>query len=562
MGMKIGVYVCECGPNIADHVDIDTILEKIPSFEEFEDAELIVKRYKLLCSNEGQIFLENEIKSNELTHLVVAACSPRDHESTFMNVCKKTTLNPYLFKMVNIREHCAWIIADKAEATEKAIRYIRAGIRRTIRQSELLEKELETRPDVLIIGGGIAGIEAALTLAGEKRKVYLIEKRESLGGKSILYSRLLPRQGGGVDTMQQMVREVRQNEHIQVFTETVLESVVGFFGNFEIILKDVKDSTLKTELRVGAIVVASGFKLLDPKKLPQYQYQKEDEVYTSLEIESMISKEGKITLKSGEPPKSVAFVHCVGRDEKGYCSKICCSIMIKIARMIKTQLPDVSIKTYYRDMCLPNKADQNFFEEAKEQGIEFIRVREIQLKKNQIKFTGIDGSKKESSAELVILAPAMEPADGTAALAELLSISLNETGFFQEAHHHLNPVATSTEGIYIVGAAHGPKGISESMIQAQAAGGKILTRLIPGKKIVPEVKVSQILEDFCTGCQTCLEVCCYGAISFNEMKGISVVNEAVCRGCGNCVASCPSGAIRARHFTSSQLYTEMIEAIR
>jgi heterodisulfide reductase subunit A len=562
MGMKIGVYVCECGPNIADHVDIDAVINKIHSLEEFEDVELIIKRYKLLCSNEGQSFLENEIKSNELTHLVIAACSPRDHESTFMNVCKKTSLNPYLFKMVNIREHCAWIIPNRAEATEKAVRYIRAGIRRAIRQSELLEKQLEANPDVLIIGGGIAGMEAALTLASEKRKIYLIEKMNTLGGKSIGYSRLPTRQGGVTDAVQQMVGQVKQNECIQIFTETVLESVVGFFGNFEIVLKDAKSGLLKTELKAGAVVVATGFEMLDPKKLKQYQYQEQDEVYTCLEIESMFSKEGRIILKSGEPPKSVAMLHCVGRDEKGYCSKICCNENIRIARMIKEQLPDVSVSAYYRDLCLPGKADQKALEEAKEQGIEFVRVKDARLNHRHIEYTDINGSKHESSADMIILAPAMEPADETEILAGLLNIPLDETGFFQEAHHHLNPVATSTEGIYIVGAAQGPKGISESMIQAQAAGGKILTRLIPGEKIVPEVKVSQILADFCTGCKTCLEVCCYGAISFDDLKGVSVVNEAVCRGCGNCAASCPSGAIRAKHFTSSQLYTEMIEAIR
>ncbi len=562
MSMKIGVYVCECGPNIADHVDIDAVIEKVFSLEEFEDVELVLKRYKLLCSNEGQIFLENEIKENALTHLVIAACSPRDHESTFMNVCKKTALNPYLFKMVNIREHCAWITPDKTEAMEKAVRYIRAGIRRTIRQSELLEKELETIPDVLIVGGGIAGMEAALTLAGEKRKVYLVERKDTLGGKSILYSQFLQSQGHGAEVIQQMVQNVQRNEQIQIFTETELESVVGFFGNFEIVLKNVKDRTSKTELKAGAIVVATGFSLLNPKRLAQYQYREEDDVYTSLEIESMFSKEGKIVLQSGKPPKSVALIHCVGRDEKGYCSTICCSVMIKIGRMIRTQLPDASVRTYYRDLCLPHKADQNFFEGAEKQGIEFVRVGEISLNNNRIKYTSIDGSRKESSADMVILAPAMEPAEGTEALADLLNIPLNETGFFQEAHHHLNPVATSTEGIYIVGTAHGPMGSSESMIQAQAASGKILSRLIPGEKVIPEVKVSQILEDFCTGCQTCLEVCCYGAITFDEIKGVSVVNAAICRGCGNCAASCPSGAIRAKHFTASQLYMEMIEAIR
>jgi len=194
--------------------------------------------------------------------------------------------------------------------------------------------------------------------------------------------------------------------------------------------------------------------------------------------------------------------------------------------------------------------------------VDFIRVQDIRIRNTHITWSGIDGNRNESSTDMVILAPAMEPADGTEALADLLNIPLDETGFFQEIHYHLNPVATSIEGIYIVGAAHNPKGISESIVQAQAAGGKILTRLIPGEKIIPEVKVSKISEDFCTGCQTCLEVCCYGAISFNEVKGVSVVNEAVCRGCGNCAASCPSGAIHAKHFTTPQLYQEMIEAIR
>ena len=373
---------------------------------------------------------------------------------------------------------------------------------------------------------------------------------------------MLPRQGGGAEAIQQKIQDVQQDEHIQIFTETEVESVVGFFGNFEVVLQSTKDNDSKTELKTGAIVVATGFGLLDPTSLSQYQYKKGDDVYTSLEIETMISEEGKIHLASGEPPRSVALVHCVGRDEKGYCSRICCSSMIKIARTIKEQSPDIAVEVFYRDLCLPHKTDQRFFEEVKDRGVDFIRVKDVKLKKRRIEATGIDGAKTESTADMVILAPAMEPAEGTEALADLLGIPLDETGFFQEAHHHLDPVATSTEGIYIVGAAHGPGGISESMLQAQAAGGKILTRLIPGEKIVPEVKVSEILEAFCTGCQTCLEVCCYGAISFDEERGVSVVNEVVCRGCGNCAASCPSGAIRAKHFTAPQLYKEMIEAIR
>ncbi len=560
--MRIGVFVCECGPNIAEHIDIDSILKTIPSLQEFEDIELIVKRHKLLCSKEGQQFLEEEIKANGITHLVVAACSPRDHESTFINVCKKTDMNPYLFKMVNIREHCAWIIPDKIEATKKATRYIRAGIRRVFYQSELLEKEIESRPDVLVIGGGIAGLEAALSLASEQRTVYLIEKSEVLGGKSTFYSRLLPRQQDSWGLVAQKIMDVEKNENIQVFTETEVERVVGFFGNFEVVVKNKKDEEAGTELKVGAIVLATGSGLLDPTRLPAYKYKREDNVYTSLEIEKMISEDGTINFTPGEVPKTVALIHCVGRDEKGYCSRICCTYMINIAKSLKDQYPETSIKVYYRDLCLPHKDDQRFYEDIKAQGIDFIRVLDTRVKGTTIVYTASNGSKGEDSADMVILAPAMEPSQDTEALSDILAIPLDETGFFQEAHYHLNPVGTSTEGVYIIGTAHGPMGISEAMLQAQAASGKILSRLIPGEKIVPEVKVAVISEAFCTGCQTCLEVCCYGAISFNEEKGISVVNEAVCRGCGNCAASCPSGAIQARQFTAPQLYTEMIEAIR
>jgi len=562
MSSKIGVYICECGPNIADNVDIDAIIERLSSLEEYQDKEFIFKRYKLLCSNEGKEFLENEIRENEITHLVVAACSPKDHDTTFINVCKKTQLNPYLYQMVNIREQCAWIIPDKEEATEKAMRYIRSGISRVLRQSELLEKSLDSNPDVLVIGGGIAGIEAALSLVSEKRRVYLVEKNSELGGKTALIKRFLPRQGGAPGIIQQKILEVQENENIQIFTESVLEKAVGFFGNFEITLKNIKENQPEIECVVGAIVVATGFKLLDAGKLSQYTYKKDDEVYTSLEIEEMISKNGKILLKSGAQPKSVALIHCVGREEKGYCSQICCNVMLKFIQYLREQSKDIEIKDFYRDLCLPNKEDQQFFEEIQKTDVDFIRVNDMRIEGTHIEYVERDGGKKEADVDMVVLAPAMEPEEGTEALAELLSIPLSETKFFQEAHQQLNPVGTSIEGIFIVGASHGPRGISESMLQAQAASGKILTQLIPGEKIIPEVKVSEIIEAFCTGCKTCLDVCCYGAITFDESRGISIINEAICRGCGNCVGSCPSGAIRAKHYTNQQIYQEVIESIR
>ena len=562
MSDKIGIYVCECGPNIASKVDIDKIMEEISNLEDFKDVELVVRNHKLLCSVEGKKFLENEINENNLTHLVCAACSPRDHDTTFINVCKKTELNPYMYQIVNIREQCAWIIPDKEEATEKAIRIIHAGMDRVLYQQPLEEKQLDSNPDVLIIGGGIAGMEAALKLASRDRLIYLIEKTDELGGKSAKLNQLLPRQGVNLNILHQKLSNIKSNKYIKVFTNTELASIVGFLGNFEIVIKDVKDPENTTELLAGAVIVATGYELLDATTLDKYEISEEDEVYNALEIEEMISKNGKIVMKNGKEPQKVAVIHCVGRSEVGYCSQTCCSYLLKISKMLKEQSSKIEVVELFKHLCLPNKQDEAFFEQVKDKDVEFIRIKDVNVTGTSIELTDISDAKQKLDVDMIILGTAMIPTKETKYLAEELKVELDEMGFYQEAHLKINPISTNTDGVFVVGGAHGPTGISESMLQAQAAAGKIFTQLIPGQKIIPEVKVSEILEAYCTGCKTCLDVCGFGAIYFDEDKGISVVNEAICRGCGNCVGSCPSGSIRTRHFTNPQLYQEVKEALR
>jgi heterodisulfide reductase subunit A len=562
MKEKIGVYVCECGPNIASKVDIEKIVQEIKQLDDFKDKELVVKNYKLLCSVDGKKFLEEEIKENELTHLVCAACSPRDHNSTFINVCKKTDLNPYLYTMVNIREHCAWIIPDKDKATEKAINYIHAGMSRVLYQSVLQEKHLDSNPDVLVIGGGIAGMEAALNLAGSKRQVHLIEKGHKLGGKSAALNKLLPRQGITLNVLHHKISDVKSNSNISVYTDTVLEKAVGFLGNFEIELKNLENPENTSEIVVGAIVIATGFDLQDVKGTKDFQYTDADNVFNALEIEEMYSSKEKITLKNGQIPKSVALLHCVGRKQLKYCSKTCCNYLLKISQYFREQSHETEIYDIYKHQCLPNKEDEKFYHAIKAGKVNFIHAAAIKVEGNTVIYEDVDGSEQELPAEMIVLATGMIPAAGTKELAEELKIDLHETGFYQEAHLKINPISTITDGVFVIGAAHGPCGLSDAMIQAQAAAGKIFTQLIPGQKIIPEVMVSEILETHCTGCKTCLDVCGYGAIYFDEDRGISVVNEAICRGCGNCVGSCPSGSIRTRHFTNPQLYQEVKEALR
>ena len=561
MERKIGVYICECGPNIAEKIEIEKVINEISSIVDVA----VVEKFKLLCSADGKKFLEDQIKKQGLTHLVVAACSPKEHEKTFMEICEKANLNPYLFQLANIREQCAWVTEDKNEATKKAIRLVRAAIGRVRYHSSLEKKEIESKPDVLVIGGGIAGIEASLQLAHPNRKVYLVEKTSLLGGLIKNFEKTYLGMNSISDIINQKIKEIDINKNIKVFTDSEVEEAIGFFGNFEIKIKKTNEEIEPVEFDVGAIILATGSTLFNPEKNPQYGYKKLDNVLTSIEFEKM-NLSGKISLNDGKTPDSVAIIHCVGRDEKGYCSEICCMYSLKFANYLKDKLPNVNVYNFYSDLCIPGKTDQKFFEQIKAKNVEFIRSSDIEITKkaNQlnINYKDENNNKKNLLFDMVILSPAIEPSIDASNVAEITGVSQDNKGFFAEEHEKINPVSTSTEGVYIIGCAQGPKNISDTIVQSEAAAGKILSSLIPGKKIEPEVKTSYISESFCIGCKTCLSVCSYGAITFNEAKKISVVNEVICRGCGNCVSACPSGAASIKHFKFNQLYQELQEAIR
>ena len=561
MERKIGVYICECGPNIAEKIDIDTVIKAITPLDDV----VVVEKFKLLCSTEGKEFLGKEITKHKLTHLVVAACSPKEHEKTFMTVCEQASLNPYLFQLANIREQCAWITDDKDEATAKAIRLIKAAIGRVRYHSPLEKKEIDSNPDVLVIGGGIAGIETALQLASPQRTVYLVEKSASLGGVVQHFEKVFDDMMPTKDLLQKKVQAIEQNEHIKVFTESTVDEAIGFFGNFEIKVASTTQQDTFVSFDVGAIVIAIGAALYDLSSLKAFGYGTIDNVVSSLDFEQM-NASGAITLKNGRPPTSVALIHCVGRTDVGYCSDVCCLYSLKHARYLKEKVPKASIIHFYSDLCIPGKAHQQFYEDTKSPQVNFLRSHDIKLTKQKdqirISYSTEQHKQKTTDVDMVILAPAIVPADDATTVAEITGISQGETGFFSEEHEKLNPISTATDGIYIVGCAHGPKNIADSIIQSEAASGKILSALIPGRKLEPEVKTSTISESLCIGCKTCLEVCSYGAISYDEKKNISVVNEVICRGCGNCVAACPSGAARIKHFNFNQLYQELVEAMK
>jgi heterodisulfide reductase subunit A len=562
---KIGVYVCECGTNIAEKVDIGKVIAAITPLKDVG----IVERYKLLCSEEGKKFLKQSIEEHGLTHVVVAGCSPKQHEVTFMNVCEQSGLNPQLFQLTNIREQCAWVTSNGEEATDKAIKLIRAAISRVGYHHPLEKHEAQCNPDVLVIGGGIAGIKASQILAAPDRKVYLVEKTSSLGGKVKSFSKLFTNMESGLNLIDKEMQRLLENENIKVLTDSEVEQILGFLGNFEVkVVKKAEDKELN--FNVGAVILATGFELFDPTGLPQYGYGKLDDVYTSLEFEEMNipggPTGGKILLKNGQPPESVAIIHCVGREEKGYCSKVCCMYSLKFDRMLKSQLSQAEVSHLYADLCVPGKSCQKFYEDTKEMGVKFVRAARTEVSRNEkgitIKYETETRLKGELAVDMVILLPAMETCSDAGKFATMLNVPQDDKGFFVEEHQLLGPVASAVEGIFVVGCARGPQSISESIVQSEAAAGKILSALVPGRKLELEVRTSGISEDFCLGCKTCIDVCAYGAITFNEAKKISVVNEVLCHGCGSCAAACPSGAAKLKHFTFPQIYQELKEVLR
>jgi heterodisulfide reductase subunit A len=554
MEKKIGVYVCECGPNIANAMDIDRVIDAVSGLENIA----LVEKYKLLCSPDGKKYLVEQIKEHKLTHLVVGACSPKQHEATFMGVCEEGGINPFLLQMANLREQIAWITPDKEKATERAIKFMKAAIGRVGLHAPLEQKEIECNEDVLVIGGGIAGISAALLLSSPQRKVFLVEKNEELGGMVSGFDKLFPDMVKASEITESRVKSLKEDENIEVLTSTTVENVLGFFGNFVV---DVCEKELDhREFKVGAIVVATGADLFDPGVLAEYGYGKIKNVVTALEFEEMNLK-GKITLEDGKEPKSVGIIHCVGRKDKGYCSEVCCSTGMKIARYMKEKIPGASVTQYYQDLCIPGSGVQAFYEETRNAGVEFIYTETVKLSESD-KNIQIDHDAKVDKVDMVVLLPAIEPAEDTLKISEMLGVEQGKGGFLTEEHEKIGPVTTTIEGVYLAGAVSGPKTIRDTVSQSEAAAGKILSSLVLGRKLETEARTSKISEALCTGCRTCLTVCCYTAIEYDESKGICTVNEVLCKGCGNCAAACPSGAAIHQHFTLTQVQREVMEILR
>jgi heterodisulfide reductase subunit A len=564
---RIGVYICNCGTNIAKLVDCEAVARSASE----HPTVAITKTYKYMCSNPGQEMIVQDIQEHKLDGVVVAACSPRMHERTFRRVLQTAGLNPYLCEMANIREHCSWVHQDATAATEKAKALTKAAVLRVERHEPLERFSVDMSPATLVIGGGVAGMTAALELAEAGNPVYLVEKTDHLGGNLTRADLTAPYLDSARDLITERIARVEENGNIKIMLNSQVKTLDGFIGNFRATIEqDHKQTDGNTPVQVGNVVVSTGYKEFDAGRISHYGYGKLPNVLTSFDFEKML-RAGRIQTKEGKIPQYVAIVHCVGsrsQEFHGYCSRVCCMTALKYVHEIKSAIPKCYVSDLYIDMHAFGKGHEDFYRKTSEVKTVFLMygknerpvIRKADPKDDCEMIIEVDeklsGEVIEIPADMVILMVGMESREDAGQIARLVNISQDKEGWFIESHPKLDPVATTTDGIYIAGTCVAPKDIPDTVAQARAAAARILGKIARGQIEVDAV-FAEVDENRCSGCRMCNELCPYSAIEFDETKNRSKIISAVCKACGCCVASCPSGAIKGRHFTDQQIYAQL-----
>ncbi len=654
---RIGVYVCHCGSNIAGVVDVANV-SAWAAKELEKDGVVVARDYKFMCSSLGQELIERDIKEKGLTRVVVAACSPHLHEPTFRAACARAGVNPYLFEMTNIREQDSWVTTDKAEATRKAKALVAAAVGRVAYQKPLESLYVPIDPNVLVVGGGITGIQAALEIANSGQHVYLVEREPSIGGHMAQFDKTFPTLDCSACILTPKMFDAGNHKNITLLTWSEVERVEGYIGNFTVTIrkrarfidqdvctgcgvcwekcpKKVVDPVFEAGLgyrkavyvpfpqavpkypvidhdnctyfikgtckacekfcptgaikfdqqdevitvKVGNIILATGYDLFDARKIPNYGYGRLPNVFTSLEFERMTNAAGptlgRVVLRDGvTQPKSVAIIHCVGSRDKNYnnyCSAICCMQSLKFAHLVKEKTGG-DVYQFYIDIRTPGKTYDEFYQRIIHEGVNMIRGKVAEITNTardaseegklivQVEDTLV-GKQRRIPVDMVVLSAGLEARADAKEVAQKFGISCSADDWFIERHPKLDPVATMTDGVFVAGACQGPKDIPASVAQGAAAAARVLSIIGQGE-IEIEAATAIVDEATCVGCKECIASCPYQAIQYLEDKGKAYVQEALCKGCGTCVGTCLPKSISLKHFTDEQIVAEMIGAMR
>ena len=559
--VRVGVFACHCGANIGRVVDVSSLVEYSKTLDHVAHAEDGL----FICSTDAAEQISKTIREKGLNRVVVAACTPRTHEPLFRDTLREGGINQYFFDMANIREHCSWVHSkQKEEATQKAKDIVRMSVARAINLEPLQDFELPVNKTALVVGGGLAGMTCALSLADQGFEVHLVEKDKDLGGMARRIQTTLE----GLDVqayLSDLIRKIYQHPLVHVSHEATITEVSGYVGSFV--------TTVKSEGRVktihhGATILATGAEEYRPT---EYLYGEDERVLTQLELEERINQgeEGLINAKT------LVMIQCVGcrQEDRNYCARICCSQAIKNSLKLKEINPEMDVYILFRDMRTYG-FKEDYYLEAADKGVGFVRWEADQKPQVEadeeegepvLRVTVPDpilGQKLAIDADLVALSAAIIPSAGSQEIARLFKVAMNPDGFFQEAHVKLRPVDFAADGVFLCGTNHYPKHISEAISQAYGAAGRAVS-LLSQDTGTASGAVCDVNEHECVSCGACISACTYGAIQWRDTPEgkKAAVNPALCKGDGLCCAKCPTNAIVLKHFTDEEICCQIDAAL-
>ena len=546
--IRVGVFVCHCGSNIGGLIDCKELAEYAKTLPNVAHAEDNL----YTCSETGLSSIKKAIEEHKLNRVVVASCTPRTHELLFRKCISEAGLNPYLFNFVNIRDQCSWVhMKYPQEAFDKARDLIKMGAAKAVKLEPLDKVMVNINSAVLVIGGGISGMSAALSLSRQGFKTYLVEKEDKLGGRLNNLYKLFPYEIDASELLEKMKNDVNNAIDLEVYTSSRIKNIEGFVGNYEIEID--KNGTI-VNLTVGAIILAVGSLLLTPTNLFRYDGKKR---ITQGELE--------VKFKNGDfKASNIVMIQCVGSriDERPYCSSVCCMTALKNALIIKEKNPNANVTILFRDLYTPGTKYEEYYRKTRTKGILYIRYdvdKTPIVEEDQIKvFNKYLGEEMALPYDLLVLSTPLIANDDNKELAQLLKVPLEANKFFLEAHVKLRPNDFATDGVYVGGSAKWPVDITEAITQGYAAAARAST-ILSHDLIEVEGATSSLPEynkSLCSGCEICIKVCPYQAIKKNENDEIEII-EALCKGCGVCGATCTNQAIIIRHFTNDQIYSEI-----
>jgi heterodisulfide reductase subunit A len=560
--VKVGVFACHCGANIGRVVDIPSLVEYAKTLDHVAHAE----EGLFICSTDAAEQIANTIREKGLNRVVVAACTPRTHEPLFRDTLREGGINQYFFDMANIREHCSWVHSkQKEEATAKAKDIVRMSVARTIGLEPLEEFQLPVNKTALVVGGGVAGMTSALALANQGFEVHLVEKKKDLGGMARRIHTTLE----GLDVKEylgDLIRQVYQHPRVHVSHGATIAEVSGYVGSF---VTTLESEGQKKTVQHGAVILATGAEEYRPS---EYLYGEDERVWTQLELEERIHEEDHRLANA----RSLVMIQCVGCRQEGrdYCARVCCSQAIKNALALKKKHPELEIYILYRDMRTYGFKEDYYFKAA-DLGVQFVRWEpagkpEVAAAKDEqghpvLRVSVPDpvlGQRLELNADLLALSVAVVPSAGASEITRLFKVPVNPDGFFQEAHVKLRPVDFAADGVFMCGAGHYPKHLTEAISQAYGAAGRAVT-LLSHETVTASGAVCEVEEQDCISCGACITACSYDAIHWRETAAgrKAEVNPALCKGDGLCCTKCPTDAIVLKHFTNEEIFNQIDAAL-